>query len=162
MHNYHLVCFKFLINAYQTQAGRRHMNDKAKSLQIIEFCTKSLLSSNQKTTLHAALCLFNHLLCYESENKRDIQVDLEQALKALDEVLSDKEMNDSEVLMAAILCECRILYQNPEMCMWVEETFKLFFKETHQELKRRVQASSVKDSIADVLSLVDLEQKKSQ
>lgn len=83
-------------------------------------------------------------------------------MKALDEVLSDKEINDQEVLLAAILCECRILYQNPDMCQWVEETFKLFFLETHQELKKRVQFTTVKEAIEDVLSLVDLEQKKSQ
>jgi len=46
--------------------------------------------------------------------------------------------------------------------MWVEETFKLFFLETHQELKKRTQIITVKESIEDVLSLVDLEPKKSQ
>ena len=81
-------------------------------------------------------------------------------MKALDEVLSDKKINDSGVLLAAILCECRILYQNPDMCQWVEETFERFFLETHQELKKRVQFTSVKESIDDVLALVDLEQEK--
>jgi hypothetical protein len=44
--------------------------------------------------------------------------------------------------------------------MWVEETFKLFFLETHQELKKRTQSVQVKEAIEDVLSLVDLEPRK--
>ena len=46
--------------------------------------------------------------------------------------------------------------------MWVEETFKLFFLETHEDLKKRVQAAPVKQAIEDVLSLVDLEMKKTK
>ena len=65
-------------------------------------------------------------------------------------------------MIAAILCECRILYQNVDVCMWVEETFKLFFLETHEDLKKRVQAAPVKQAIEDVLSLVDLEMKKTK
>lgn len=91
-----------------------------------------------------------------------MQSDLEQAMKALDSVLSDKDLVDQEILIAAILCECRILYQNVDVCMWVEETFKLFFLETHEDLKKRVQAAPVKQAIEDVLSLVDLEMKKTK
>jgi hypothetical protein len=35
VHNYHLACFKFLMNAYQTKTGKRQMNDEAKSIQMI-------------------------------------------------------------------------------------------------------------------------------
>ena len=138
------------------------MQDKAKSYQMVNFCTKSFLSSNQKTIYHAVLCLFNHLMCYEAETKKELQQDLEKALKIIDSILSDKDIIDQELLQAVLLCECRILYQNPEMCRWVEETFKLFFLETHQDLKKRTCHQLVKDSVDDTLSLVDLEVKKPQ
>lgn len=109
VHNYHLVCLKLLTNAYQTKAGRAQMQDQAKSMQLVQFCTKSFLSSNIKTVSHAAMCLFNHLLCLD-KNKNLLREDLEQALKAISEVLSIEELADQETLLALLLCECRILY----------------------------------------------------
>ena len=40
-------------------------------------------------------------------------------------------------MLSLLMCECRILYRNQDMVNWVEEQFKLFFKETHAELSNR-------------------------
>jgi hypothetical protein len=77
IHNYHLASFKFLTNAYQTTAGRAHMQDQAKGLQLTQFCTRSFLSCNQKTVLHAAICLFNHLLCFQGDSMQFLSDDLQ-------------------------------------------------------------------------------------
>jgi len=45
------------------------MQDEAKSLQLIQFCVKSFLSSSPKTVLHSAMCLFNHMLCFEGSKQ---------------------------------------------------------------------------------------------
>lgn len=85
---------------------------------------------------------------------------MEVAFKQIDEALSSEHVKDEDTLVAALLCECRILYKNNEMVTWVEETFKLFFVETHNQLKEKTQSSKVKQAIADVMSMVDLEDKK--
>ena len=85
---------------------------------------------------------------------------MEVAFKQIDEALSSEYVKDEDTLVAALLCECRILYKNNEMVTWVEETFKLFFVETHNQLKEKTQSSKVKQAIADVMSMVDLEDKK--
>ena len=46
------------------------------------------------------------------------------------------------------------------MCNWVEETFKAFFSETHEELKKRSKDNNLKETIGDVISMVDLGGKK--
>jgi len=60
-------------------------------------------------------------------------------------------------MLSLLLCECRILYRNQEMVTWVEEQFKLFFKETHTDLSSRATFPEVKDAIQDLLSMVSLE-----
>lgn len=63
---------------------------------------------------------------------------LEGSFKAIDEVLSDSSVSsENDILVALILCECRILFKSHEMVTWVEEQFKLFFKETHENLKQK-------------------------
>jgi hypothetical protein len=63
-------------------------------------------------------------------------------------------------LKALLLCECRILYKNVSLCSWVEEHFKLFFTETHADVKKRTQHQAVKDAANDVLLMVDVDDKK--
>ena len=46
------------------------------------------------------------------------------------------------------------------MCSWVEDHFKLFFTETHNEVKKRTNHQVVKDAVADVLSMVNVDDKK--
>lgn len=58
-------------------------------------------------------------------------------MKAIDEVLGDINTVDQEVLKALLLCECRVIYKNSTMCTWIEDHFKLFFTETHSEVKKR-------------------------
>ena len=62
--------------------------------------------------------------------------------------------------MALLLVECRALYTNATMCTWVEESFKLFFKETHTELKKRAQHEEVKQAVDDLFNMLVLEDKK--
>jgi hypothetical protein len=42
-------------------------------------------------------------------------------------VLSDRELVDPETLLAVLLCECRILYCNADVCSWVEDSFRVYF-----------------------------------
>lgn len=84
---------------------------------------------------------------------------MEVAFKFIDEALANESL-DEDCLSALIMCECRMLYKNHEMVCWVEESFKLFFKETHQKLSERTASSKVKEAITDVLSMVNLEDKK--
>ena len=109
---------------------------------------------------HAALVLFNHLLCFESDNKYALLPALQQAVKQIDEVLANMDMVDQDTLKALLLCECRILYKNSAMCVWVEETFKQHFVETHNEVKKRTQHAAVKEAVNDVMQMVDTEGKK--
>ena len=81
-------------------------------------------------------------------------------MKQIDEVLGDINMVDQDALKALLLCECRILFKNSAMCSWVEDHFKLFFTETHSEVKKRTQFPAVKESADDVLQMVDVEGKK--
>lgn len=89
------------------------------------------MSCNEKIVYHAAMVLFNYILCYDSDNKSKLQASLERAMKQIDEALSDANTVDQDTLKALMLCECRILYKNSGMCQWVEDHFKLFFTETH-------------------------------
>jgi len=66
-------------------------------------------------------------------------------------------MIDKDTILALLLCECRILYKNQEMVTWVEEQFKLFFKETHTELSARTSHLEIKQAIEDLFSMVTLE-----
>ena len=46
------------------------------------------------------------------------------------------------------------------MVTWVEEAFKLFFVETHNQIKERSKSQKVKEAVDDVMSMVNLEDKK--
>lgn len=67
------------------------------------------------------MCLFNQLLCWEGESLGPLCTELKASLKAIDTCLGNKELKDIETLKALLLCECRILYLNHEICTWVEE-----------------------------------------
>lgn len=92
------------------------------------------MSCRPPTVVNSALCLFNHLLCYQHESFKPLNQDLEQALQSMDEVLSDYAHSEID-LKTVLLCECRILYLNEDICDWVAESRKRFFTETHAELK---------------------------
>jgi hypothetical protein len=67
--NYHMMSLKFLANVYQTEKGKEIMQNHEKGIEMITFCMKSFLSCNEKVVYHAALVLFNHILCFASDNK---------------------------------------------------------------------------------------------
>ena len=52
---------------------------------------------------------------------------MQQGLKAINTSINDKELTDQETLLALVLCECRILFSNAEICKWVEDEFKVEF-----------------------------------
>lgn len=79
--NYHLASLKFLANIFQTQEGKSLMQSLDKGTEMIDFCTKSFLSCNEKVVYHAAMVLFNYILCFESDNKKSLQPSLEKAMK---------------------------------------------------------------------------------
>jgi uncharacterized protein YhhL (DUF1145 family) len=67
--NYHLASLKFLANLYQTPQGKSAMQNVDRGTELIDFCTKSFTSCNDKVIYHAALVLFNHVLCFEADKK---------------------------------------------------------------------------------------------
>jgi hypothetical protein len=114
------------------------MQNLEKSNELIEFCTKSFSSCNEKIAYHAALVLFNHMLCYENETK-PLQPALEKSMEQIEKALSSMDLVDQDTLKALLLCECRILYKNSGICTWVEDHYKAKFVETHAEVKMRTQ-----------------------
>ena len=136
------------------------MQDGEKRGCLIEFCTKSFGSCNPRVVSHAGIVLFNYLLAFENESKKDIQGLLEQAVTAInDKVLSNVSMNEKDTLIAVLLCLCRLLYKNHDLTKWVETTFKATFKATLLSLAERSStlADEVKFAIKDVGSMVNLE-----
>ena len=62
--------------------------------------------------------------------------------------------------MPLLLCECRALFRNPELCKFVEEGYRESFKATHTDLKNRTEHAVVKQTIDELFSMVVLEDKK--
>jgi hypothetical protein len=157
VHNYHKASFMFLANLYSTESGRDLMQNEERALSLIQFCTRSFLSCSPKTVQYAAQCLFNHLLCTETDRLPKYSADLIQAIRAIDEVLGDKQNQDIDCLSAVLLVECRIMYKNHDVCSFMEDTFKQYFLETHTDLKRRHAANqSLAETCDDALSMVHL------
>lgn len=92
--NYHLVSLKFLANIYQTSQGKQVMQDLERGTDLIEFCAKSFSSCNDKVIYHAALVLFNHMLCFDQDNKKPLLVPIQVAWKAIDLALASLDMVD--------------------------------------------------------------------
>ena len=78
--NYHQMSLKMLANIFTTPKGRATMHDPEKRGSLINFCTMSFSSCNPKVVSHAAIVLFNYLLAFESESKKDILGMLGQAV----------------------------------------------------------------------------------
>lgn len=92
-----------------------------KASYLIEFCNTSFKSCNQKVAFHAAVVLFNYLLAFETESKKPYNHILEQSIRSIDEVLRKPEITDKDTLVALILCICRVLFKNHDMCVWTED-----------------------------------------
>jgi len=148
-----------LANIFHTGQGRAAMQDLERGRTLAEFCSRSFSSCNPKVVFYAAIVFFNYLLCFEKDSKKDLQSQLEQAFKSIDEALSNETQTvaDKDTVLSLLLCECRILYKNHEMVTWVEEQFKLFFKETHNELDNRTSHPEIKQAVADLFSMVQLD-----
>lgn len=56
-------------------------------MQLVEFCAKSFLSASCKTVNHAAMCLFNHVLCLE-KGRAFLKDNLQMAMTNIAEVLA--------------------------------------------------------------------------
>jgi hypothetical protein len=88
-------------------------------------------------------------------------------MRAIDKVLSEKEKAPSlgkgaypEVLEILILCECRILFGNTQLCKWVEGDFNLWFMETHKDLLKDISNLHVREAIEDVFSMIETDEEE--
>ena len=79
-------------------------------------------SINPKVVFTSAVVLFNHLLCYKRD-KKDLFDLLKSGLKKINDLLLDSTLTDIEAVMGLLLCECRMLYQNKDLCEFVEKEF---------------------------------------
>jgi hypothetical protein len=87
--------------------------------------------------------------------------DLKAAMTALVGVVADTAVVDQECLMALILCECRVLYKNHDVCGVIEDgPLRVPFGKAHVQLKMRVEFANVKEAVDDIVSMVDLSDKK--
>lgn len=136
--NYHLASLKFLANIFQTAQGKSIMQSVDKSIELIDFCTKSFSSCNDKIVYHAAMVLFNEMLCFESDAKKSLQPALEKAMSQIGKALASLDMVDQDTLKALLLCECRILYKNSGVTAWADDN-KASFLQTHTEVRMRTQ-----------------------
>ena len=153
MHNYHLVCLKMLANIYLTESGKDFMQGDDASAALIKFCQYSIQSITPKVVFHAAILLFNHVLCYKRD-KSNISQLLENALLKINELFADSSLVDFEASIALLLCECRILYTNKWICERITEKFEDIFKKNHQILELRVKNQKVKEAIDDVFMML--------
>lgn len=72
MQNFHQMSLKMLANIFSTPEGRTVMQSIEKGSEIVEFCNKSFSSCNAKVVYHAALVLFNYLMCFEGDSKKKL------------------------------------------------------------------------------------------
>lgn len=100
------------------------LNIPGKSIALVEFCTVSFNSCNPKVVATASMVLFNHLLCYQSPDRSNIESALNTAIESISHRLRDEDIaNEKDTLVAMILCECRILYREVNACIWVQDKF---------------------------------------
>ena len=85
-------------------------------------------SCNPKVVYHAAIYIFNQLLCWDKEKKLELTDLLKNAVVAICEAMTEEQKapalgkaDDAETLNALLLCLCRIMYKNFEVCTWVEK-----------------------------------------
>lgn len=71
-------------------------------------------------------------------------------------MLAKPEITDKDTLIAVLMCECRLLYKNHELCTFVEGEFKGPFKETMSALEDRATVNEVKQAVRDVTNMVNL------
>jgi hypothetical protein len=90
-----------------------------------------------KVVYTAAILLFNHVLCFKRESSL-LQNSLEKAMIKITEIISIKELVDVEAVIGLLMCECRILYGNKNMCEFVMNKIENNFKNTHSNLKTRI------------------------
>jgi len=92
-------------------------------------------------------------------------------MRAIDKVLSEKQQPPAlgkgthpEIIEILLLCECRLLYGNADLCKWVEGDFNLWFTETHKDLLEDIKDKNVLGAIEDVFSMIETseEEQKAQ
>uniref|UniRef100_A0A7S3I6U0 PUL domain-containing protein n=1 Tax=Favella ehrenbergii TaxID=182087 RepID=A0A7S3I6U0_9SPIT len=156
MQNYHQMSLKLLANVFATAKGRASMRDEERARALIGFCNISFTSCNQKVIIHAALVLFNYLLAFEKESKKNVHAFLELATRGVEAQLKNVELVDKDTIVTLLLCLCRLLYKNHDLTSWVEKSF-LELGQTLKALKARTASMSaeVGHAIADVMSMTE-------
>lgn len=153
LQNYHLISLKMLGNIYQTESGKEFMQGEEASSSLINFCVFSFDACNPKVVFTAAVLLFNHVLCFKRD-KAVINKDLIEAVLKINAVIVSPELSDAEALQALLLSECRILYNNRQLCEYTVDKIESEFRKNHFVLKNKTQHAKVKECVDDVLSLV--------
>lgn len=129
------------------------MQEKDNTQSLINFCVFSFDSVNPRVVFTAAVVLFNTILCYKG-NKSTLLPQIQNAVEKIVETISREELVDVEALMGLLLCECRLVYQNRDICQYVLETYDKKFKESHLKLKARISDAKVKECVNDVLKMI--------
>ena len=104
------------------------MQGQDTSASLINFCSYSFESVNPKVVFTAAVVLFNHALCFKRD-KALLQADYLNAIDKINSVILQN--NDQEALMALMLCECRMLYENRGLCEVIVEQKGDAIKKNH-------------------------------
>ena len=100
------------------------------SRDLIDFCLFSFDSANPRVVYHAAVLLFNHVLCW----KRDmslLKVPLERAIDKICTYIGEPENKDLEALLSLVICECRIVYNNKDIYEYITQKYESAFKKAH-------------------------------
>ena len=66
------MSLKMLANLFHTAQGRSAMQDLDRGKALIEFCSMSFASCNPKVVFYAAIVLFDYLLCFEKDTKKEL------------------------------------------------------------------------------------------
>lgn len=60
--------------------------------------------------------------------------------------------------MAMLLSECRMLYENRNLCETLLSKIEKEIKDNHTELKKKSQFQKVKECVDDILALLNIDQ----
>jgi hypothetical protein len=80
---------------------------------------------------------------------------VERALQVISKVITDPLLTDAEALLALLICECRLIYQNKIAYDFVHAKMEPDFRKNHEELKKRMtSAKEVRECVNDILLML--------
>jgi len=81
---------------------------------------------------------------------------LQESFKAILEALEKpilKDQNDAQ--LSLILCECRLVYSNPEMFKWVKDNYTKHVFELHTKIRTEAKSEELRNAVTDLFSLLN-------